>query len=247
MNPTVVLVGTLDTKGAEYAFLRRLPGGRGLRRCSSTSARSGSRRPPADVPREEVAAAGGVDLAALTAAADRGAAVGAMCAARAGRRPPAVRRGALPGRARRRRVGQHRDRDGGDAGAARRRAQAHGVDDGRRATRPTTSASATSLMLPAVVDVAGLNSVSRAGAGQRRGRDGGHGRPRRGRVDGDARHGPVVARDHVRRHDARASPRRARSWRRARLRGARLPRHRHRRPGHGGAGRAPASSPACST
>src|SRR5689334_2179441 len=97
-RPTVVLVGTLDTKGEEYALLRDRLAAAGV---ETVLVDVGTQRPPRtepDVRREEVAAAGGIGLAALT---DRGAAVQAMCAAAPGRRPPAVRRGPLPGRARR--------------------------------------------------------------------------------------------------------------------------------------------------
>ena len=81
---TVLLVGTLDTKGDEYAYLRdrlRLGGADVL------VADVGTVGPPhgcePDIPREEVAAAAGVDLAALTEAGDRGAAVTAMADAAA--------------------------------------------------------------------------------------------------------------------------------------------------------------------
>jgi len=80
MGATVVLIGTLDTKGAEYAYLRdRL----GLAGVSSLLVDVGTGGPPtvaADVSRAEVAAGTGVDLASLD---DRGAAVGAMADAAA--------------------------------------------------------------------------------------------------------------------------------------------------------------------
>ena len=76
---TVVLVGTLDTKGREYAYLAT--------GCASTASTSllvdagivGEPLATPDVTREEVAAAAGADVAALAAAGDRGAAVEAMC------------------------------------------------------------------------------------------------------------------------------------------------------------------------
>jgi uncharacterized protein (UPF0261 family) len=81
---TVLLVGTLDTKGEEYAYLRdrlRLAGAGVL------VADVGTLEPPRgcepDVPRDEVAAAAGVDLESLAAAGDRGAAVTAMAEAAA--------------------------------------------------------------------------------------------------------------------------------------------------------------------
>ena len=76
--PTVALIGTLDTKGREYAFLRE--------RLRETGVEVlvidvGVHEPVGiepDVAREEVARAAGADVAALAAAGDRGAAVTAM-------------------------------------------------------------------------------------------------------------------------------------------------------------------------
>jgi uncharacterized protein (UPF0261 family) len=81
MAPTVLLLGTLDTKGEEYAYLRdrlRLAG------VGVLVADAGTGGPPhgcePDITREELAAESGADLAALT---DRGTAVGAMAEAAA--------------------------------------------------------------------------------------------------------------------------------------------------------------------
>jgi uncharacterized protein (UPF0261 family) len=80
-DPTVVLVGTLDTKGDEYAYLRdrlRLHG------VNTLLVDVGTLQPPRaepDIDRREVAAAGGVDLGEL--ARDRGRAVSAMASAAA--------------------------------------------------------------------------------------------------------------------------------------------------------------------
>jgi uncharacterized protein (UPF0261 family) len=76
--PTVVLVGTLDTKGAEYAFVRdRLrEGGLDVRTVDVGVLDAPAFAP--DVSRDEVAAAAGVDMNALVAARDRGAAITAM-------------------------------------------------------------------------------------------------------------------------------------------------------------------------
>jgi uncharacterized protein (UPF0261 family) len=81
---TVLLVGTLDTKGHEYAYLRdrlRLAG------VGTLVADVGTLQPPhgceSDITREDVAAETGVDLAALTEARDRGAAITAMADAAA--------------------------------------------------------------------------------------------------------------------------------------------------------------------
>jgi uncharacterized protein (UPF0261 family) len=80
----VLLIGTLDTKGDEYAYLRdrlRLAG------VDALVADVGTLEPPRgcepDIPRDEVAAETGVDLRALTEARDRGAAITAMAEAAA--------------------------------------------------------------------------------------------------------------------------------------------------------------------
>ena len=82
-DPTVVLVGTLDTKGDEYAYLRdrlRLHG------VNTLLVDTGTLEPPRtapDIDRHEVAAAGGVDIDELASARDRGRAVSAMAGAAA--------------------------------------------------------------------------------------------------------------------------------------------------------------------
>jgi uncharacterized protein (UPF0261 family) len=75
---TVVLVGTLDTKGVEYGFLRDRLREAGVDVVVVDAGVLGEPAIAADVPREEVARAGGTDHAALVEAADRGAAVDAM-------------------------------------------------------------------------------------------------------------------------------------------------------------------------
>ena len=74
---TVVLLGTLDTKGAEYAFLQERVRAAGcdvlLVDCGVRSA-----SPLADVSADEVAAAAGEDRVALAVAGDRGPAMAAM-------------------------------------------------------------------------------------------------------------------------------------------------------------------------
>jgi uncharacterized protein (UPF0261 family) len=74
----VVLVGTLDTKGHEYAFLRDRLRDAGVDVLLVDAGVLGEPQVPADVPREEVARAGGADHAQLVSAGDRGAAVDAM-------------------------------------------------------------------------------------------------------------------------------------------------------------------------
>jgi uncharacterized protein (UPF0261 family) len=78
MPPPIALLGTLDTKGAEYGFLARCLRASG---CEPLLIDCGV-HPPSDVApdidAEEVAQAGGSSLSALRGAGDRGAAVAAM-------------------------------------------------------------------------------------------------------------------------------------------------------------------------
>lgn len=80
---TVVLVGTLDSKGHEYAYLRdrlRLHG------VNTLLVDAGTLEPPRtepDIDRHDVGAAGGVDVDELASARDRGRAVSAMAKAAA--------------------------------------------------------------------------------------------------------------------------------------------------------------------
>lgn len=75
---TVVLIGTLDTKGAEYGFVRERLHAAGVDTVLVDCGSAGAPVIEPDVPASEVAAAVGADLAALTAAGDRGDAVTTM-------------------------------------------------------------------------------------------------------------------------------------------------------------------------
>ena len=128
-DSAVALVGTLDTKGQDYAFLaeRLRAGGVGVIVVDAGTGTPVGISP--DIPAEQVAAAAGTTVGALRSAGDRGAAVTAM-----GRGAAAVVGGlvaagrvagvlAAGGSA----VG---DRCAGHGGAAGRAAQAAGLDDG---------------------------------------------------------------------------------------------------------------------
>ncbi len=82
-DKTVVLIGTLDTKGAEYQYLKQRLQLAGVR---VLLVDVGTLEPPLtqpDISRQEVAGAIGVDVGALASARDRGAAVTAMAGAAA--------------------------------------------------------------------------------------------------------------------------------------------------------------------
>lgn len=76
--PTVVLVGTLDTKGVEYGFLRDRVREHGPEVVLVDVGILGAPSVEPDVSRDEVAAAAGADVAVLAAARDRGSAIEAM-------------------------------------------------------------------------------------------------------------------------------------------------------------------------
>src|SRR4030081_3178169 len=78
--PTVVLVGTLDTKGPEYAFVRDRLRGLGCEVTLVDAGVLGESTLQADVSRAEVARAGRADLADLVAGNDRGRAIETMAA-----------------------------------------------------------------------------------------------------------------------------------------------------------------------
>jgi uncharacterized protein (UPF0261 family) len=75
---TVVAIGTLDTKGAEYGFLRERLLEHGVDVILVDAGVLGEPTTVPDIPREEVAEAAGAEIEALVAAGDRGAAVETM-------------------------------------------------------------------------------------------------------------------------------------------------------------------------
>lgn len=77
-RPSIVLVGTLDTKGHECAFLRKRINDAGADAILVDAGVLGEPQVGADISREEVARAGGADHAELARTGDRGRAVEAM-------------------------------------------------------------------------------------------------------------------------------------------------------------------------
>src|SRR5712692_1555576 len=76
--PTIAIIGTLDTKGEEYHFLKEEVERRGARALVIHTGIMGEPLFPPDVGADEVARAAGESLAALRARGDRGHAVTAM-------------------------------------------------------------------------------------------------------------------------------------------------------------------------
>jgi uncharacterized protein (UPF0261 family) len=75
---TVVLLGTLDTKGEEYAFLKERLQEQGVDVLLVDAGILGEPKAAPDISRHEVARAAGADVEELAGAGDRGAAVAAM-------------------------------------------------------------------------------------------------------------------------------------------------------------------------
>ena len=78
--PTILLIGTLDTKGMEFAFVRDLIVERGHQTIVIDAGISAEPVFPPDITAEAVAEAGGTTLTYLREAQDRGAAISAMSA-----------------------------------------------------------------------------------------------------------------------------------------------------------------------
>ena len=157
---TIAVLGTLDTKGREHAFVAERIRVRGH---ATLLIDVGTGGPPAvtpDVTRDQVAQAGGIDLAALVARGDRGECVSAMAAAA----PRLLGKLAAEGRI------QGAIALGGGGGTAIAAAAMRPLPIGFPKLVVSTLASGNTAsyvgtsdlaMLPAVVDVQGLNRISR--------------------------------------------------------------------------------------
>jgi uncharacterized protein (UPF0261 family) len=157
---TIAVLGTLDTKGHEHGFVAEQIRGRGHRTILIDVGTGGPPQVAPDVTRDEVAATGGIDLAAALGSGDRGRCVAAMAAAapqlvarlhREGRIDGAISLGGGGGTA---------------IAAAALRPLPLGVPKlvvstlASGDTRPYVGTSDL-VMMPAVVDVCGLNRVLR--------------------------------------------------------------------------------------
>jgi uncharacterized protein (UPF0261 family) len=158
--PTVAIVGTLDTKGQEFAFLRDRLRSQGVEPLTVDAGVAGEPYYVPEIGAAEVAAAGGADLAALRARGDRGESVAAMARGAA----DVARRLHAEGRI------QGVISLGGSAGTTIGTAAMRALPVGVPKVMVSTLASGDTrpyvdtkdlCMLYAVVDVAGLNRVSR--------------------------------------------------------------------------------------
>ncbi len=158
--PTIALLGTMDTKGVEHGFVAGLIRARGHRTLVIDLGTDGPPQLAPDISREEVAALAGLDLAAIVARHDRGEAVAAMSQAA----PLILAKLHAEGRI-----------DGvislgGGGGTAIATAGMRALPLGFPKLMVSTLASGNTaqyvgvndiVMMPSIVDVAGLNRISR--------------------------------------------------------------------------------------
>jgi uncharacterized protein (UPF0261 family) len=160
MAKTIALIGALDTKGAEYRFVQEAIHARGHRTLLIDVGVLGPAAVVPDVSREEVARAGGADAAELAAREDRGEAVAAMSRGAAVLLPKLFAEGRFNG------VIALGGSGGSSVACAAMRALPLGVPKVMVSTVAGGDVSgyvrvSDIVMVPAVVDVAGLNRISR--------------------------------------------------------------------------------------
>lgn len=158
--PTLLLLGTLDTKGTEFAYVRDLIRGWGHEVVVMDAGVAGEPAFRADVTADEVARAGGTPLAELRAAGDRGRAMEVMAAGVRTLVPRMYERGEFDGT-----MGL-----GGSGGTTLATAAMRELPVGVPKLVVSTVASGATrhyvgvkdiTLMYSVVDVAGLNAISR--------------------------------------------------------------------------------------
>ena len=157
---TIALLGTLDTKGHEHAFVADLIRARGHRTLLIDLGTDGPPQVAPDISREDVAALAGLDLAAIRARHDRGEAVAAMSQAAPLILAKLQSEGKIDGVI----------SLGGGGGTAIATAGMRALPLGFPKLMVSTLASGSTaqyvgvkdiVMMPSIVDVAGLNRISR--------------------------------------------------------------------------------------
>jgi uncharacterized protein (UPF0261 family) len=160
MTKTIALIGTFDTKGEEFSFLRERIESAGLGTLMIDVGVLGSPAFAADISQEEVAAAANENLAALRTNKDRGRSVAAMAVGARAILGRLFEQGAIHGVA----------SLGGSAGTTIATSAMRALPYGFPKLMVSTLASgdvkpfvgtADICMMPSVLDIAGLNHVSR--------------------------------------------------------------------------------------
>ena len=160
MAKTVALLGALDTKGAEYGFVKRCIESRGHRTLLIDVGVLGPPGVPPDVPRREVAAAAGVEFDELVARQDRGEAVAAMARGAEALVPRLYAEGRFDG------ILALGGGGGTSVACAAMRTLPLGVPKVMVSTVAGTDVSGyvgvkDIVMIPSIVDVSGINRISR--------------------------------------------------------------------------------------
>lgn len=157
---TIAVLGTLDTKGEEHAYVAELIRARGHRVLLMDVGCLEAPVVTPDITREEIAAAGGIDLPSLVARKDRGASVTAMAKASAAMLSQLVEAGKIHGVI----------SLGGGGGTAIGTAAMRALPIGFPKVMVSTLAAGNVapylgtkdiVMFPSIVDVSGLNRLSR--------------------------------------------------------------------------------------
>ena len=157
---TIALLGTMDTKGVEHGFVAELIRARGHQTLIIDLGTDGAPQITPDISREEAAALAGLDLAAIVARHDRGEAVAAMSQAAPLILAKLHAAGRIDGVA----------SLGGGGGTAIATAGMRALPLGFPKLMVSTLASGQTaqyvgvkdiVMMPSIVDVAGLNRISR--------------------------------------------------------------------------------------
>lgn len=160
MTPTIAILGALDTKGPEHLYLKECIEARGCRTLLIDVGVLGEAAAPAGVTREEVAEAAGVSLADLAERQDRGEAAAAMSRGAAVLLPRLYAEGRFDGVI----------ALGGSGGASVACAAMRALPLGAPKVMVSTVAGGDVsgyvgvqdiVMIPSIVDVAGLNRISR--------------------------------------------------------------------------------------
>jgi uncharacterized protein (UPF0261 family) len=157
---TIAVLGTLDTKGLEHGYVADLIRQRGHQTLLIDTGTGSAPQITPDVSREEVAAAGGVDLAGIVVRQDRGEAVTAMAGAAAILLSKLVAEGRIQGVI----------SLGGGGGTAIGTAAMRALPIGFPKVMMSTLAAGNVapyvgtkdiVMFPSIVDVSGINRISR--------------------------------------------------------------------------------------
>lgn len=160
MPPTIALLGSLDTKGAEYRFVKECIEAAGLGALVIDLGILGAPGLEPNIPREQVAAAGGAALAALVSKADRGEAVAAMTRGAEALVPKLYAEGRFQG------VMAMGGSGGTAMACAAMRMLPIGVPKVMVSTLAGTDVSPyvgvkDIVMIPSIVDISGINRISR--------------------------------------------------------------------------------------